>query len=184
MKNELDNELCKKYPKLFVERHMDASQTCMCWGFECSDGWYNIIRILCGNIQSHIDWSRKNRLIAVRYNRALKKALAGDITSLLKHYDFSKSTAKMSVEKDIADPHFRQVNDACPQVTVQQVKEKFGTLRFYHSGGDEYINGLVVMAESMSGVTCEECGAPGSRGGVHWITTLCDVHRVERDGKE
>ena len=29
----------------------------------------------------------------------------------------------------------------------------------------------------MSGVTCEECGAPGTTNGRGWISTLCDVHR-------
>jgi len=63
-----------------------------------------------------------------------------------------------------------------PQVVVQQVKEKFGTLRFYYQGGDEYIAGLVSMAESMSGVTCEKCGNPGTRTGGSWVKTACKEH--------
>ncbi len=35
-------------------------ETLMCWGFECSDGWYQILDSLCSQIQSHIDWSHKN----------------------------------------------------------------------------------------------------------------------------
>jgi len=50
-------------------------------------------------------------------------------------------------------------------------------LRFYYRGGDEVIDGMVRMAESMSGVTCEECGAPGVTGGQGWIKTLCETHR-------
>jgi hypothetical protein len=69
----------------------------------------------------------------------------------------------------------------CAQVEVEQLKEKFGGLRFYYTGGDEYISGLVTMAESMSGITCEECGAPGESGGQGWISTLCETHRTERD---
>jgi hypothetical protein len=72
------------------------------------------------------------------------------------------------------------VTDACPQVTVDQVKEKFGTLRFYYSGGDDYVSGLVSMAESMSAVTCEECGNPGKQVGGGWITTLCKEHAEAR----
>jgi len=70
-----------------------------------------------------------------------------------------------------------------PQVEVLQLKEKFGSLRFYYQGGDEYIAGLVSMAESMSGITCEECGSPGSQGGQGWISTLCPTHRAERDAE-
>ena len=67
----------------------------------------------------------------------------------------------------------------CPQVILEQVKEKFGTLRFYYQGGDDYINGLVSMAESMTEVTCEECGAPGQRYNGGWVRTLCDTHNKE-----
>ncbi len=63
------------------------------------------------------------------------------------------------------------------QVVATQVKEKFGTLRFYYNGGDDVIDGMVRMAESMSAVTCEECGAPGTTGGQGWITTRCETHR-------
>ncbi len=128
MKQELDDLLCKKYPKIFAERHLSEMQTCMCWGFSHADGWFNIIDQLCANIQNHIDWKEKQ-------------------------------------------------GHAIPQVVAEQVKEKFGTLRFYYRGGDDYIDGLVSMAESMTGVTCEECGAPGTTGGQGWIKTLCETHR-------
>ena len=66
------------------------------------------------------------------------------------------------------------------QVTIDQIKEKFGCLRFYYSGGDEYISGMVTLAESMSGVTCEECGSIGERRSGGWIRTLCDTHEAEK----
>lgn len=63
------------------------------------------------------------------------------------------------------------------QVTVAQVKEKFGTLRFYYDGGDDYIDGLVEMAEHWAGNTCEECGKPGHlRYDLPWHKTLCEEH--------
>lgn len=70
------------------------------------------------------------------------------------------------------------------QVTVEQVKEKFGGLRFYYDGGDDYIEGLVTMAEVWAQCTCEVCGAKGeTRGDLGWITTLCDEHYEERKSK-
>jgi hypothetical protein len=63
-----------------------------------------------------------------------------------------------------------------PQVIAVQVKEKFGSLRFYYDGGDEYIFGLTSMAESMSLHTCEECGNPGKARYGGWIRVLCDEH--------
>ena len=87
---------------------------------------------------------------------------------------------KERCEEMIKNP-LRDVPDLIPQVTLDQVKEKFGTLRFYYSGGDDYIDGMVTLAESMSGVTCEECGNPGKRIGGSWVTTLCKEHAKARD---
>jgi hypothetical protein len=63
-----------------------------------------------------------------------------------------------------------------PQVTVAQIKEKFGGLRFYYSGGDAEISGMVRMAESWAAHSCETCGAPGERRSGGWIKTMCDTH--------
>jgi len=131
MKQELDELLCKKYPKMMVNRDKPMQETCMCWGFACGDGWFNILDQLMGNIQHYLDWKNKKE-------------------------------------------------EAVPQVTLDQVKEKFGTLRFYYTGGDDVIDGMVRMAESMSGVTCEECGSPGKRRGGGWVTTLCTEHAEAR----
>jgi hypothetical protein len=60
-----------------------------------------------------------------------------------------------------------------PPITIDQVKEKFGTLRFYYEGGDERTAAMISMVERISEVTCEESGAPGTscvRGG--WWKTL------------
>ena len=71
-------------------------------------------------------------------------------------------------------------SEIVPQVTVAQIKEKFGGLRFYYDGGDEHINGMVRMAEAWADASCEECGAPGKRRDGGWIKTLCDIHEAER----
>ena len=47
MKKELDEALCKEYPKIFKDRHEDMKKTLMCWGFACDDGWYPLIDTLC-----------------------------------------------------------------------------------------------------------------------------------------
>ena len=131
MREELDNKLCAKYPKIFRDRSAPMNQTCMCWGFDHGDGWYNIIDQMCANIQHHIDWKNKQ-------------------------------------------------SEVVAQVTVNQIKEKFGGLRFYYSGGDDVIDGMVRMAESWAAHICEEFGALGKIRGGGWIRTLCDTHEAER----
>jgi len=79
----------------------------------------------------------------------------------------------------------RESRPIVEQVVVEQIKEKFGGLRFYYSGGnDDYIRGLVQMAESWASCSCEECGAPGTRRSGGWIRTLCDHHEAERQQRK
>ena len=60
MKQELDEYLCKVYPKMMVNRNKDMKETCMCWGFEVGDGWFNIIDALCANIKAHVNNHNRN----------------------------------------------------------------------------------------------------------------------------
>ena len=177
MKQELDEYLCKVYPKMMVNRDKSMQETCMCWGFECGDGWFQILNQLMGNIQHHIDWKIQQRDYAVKYNEMATQCKAGIFDLFEKNMEnVIDQEFKERRLKEIVDGQFREVPELVPQVTLDQVKEKFGTLRFYYSGGDEYIHGLVSMAESMSGVTCEDCGKPGTQTSGGWIKTACVEH--------
>ncbi len=68
------------------------------------------------------------------------------------------------------------------ELTVVQVKEKFGMLRFYHDGimaeddrRAQQVFGAIQHAQEMSGHICEECGHPGTlhRDGG-WLRTRCE----------
>jgi len=69
-----------------------------------------------------------------------------------------------------------------PYYKVDQIKEKFGTLRYYvtlseETTGDDYdrINDLIYEAENKSSVTCDQCGAPANLDSSgHWLRTICD----------
>ena len=62
-----------------------------------------------------------------------------------------------------------------------QVKEKYGGLRFYTNGHDDYVDGLIDMAERMSECTCEKCGDAGKPNDAGWISTLCDKCRSKKN---
>jgi hypothetical protein len=63
-----------------------------------------------------------------------------------------------------------------------QIKEKFGTLRFYwekdmSDAAKAKVEEAIALAEARSACTCEICGAEGrlySRGG--WLATACAQH--------
>jgi hypothetical protein len=187
MKQELDKLLCEKYPKMMINRNKDMKETCMCWGFECGDGWYNILNLLMDNIQHHIDWKEKQRKWAIEYNEMAAQAKAGNFDLFEEANSITDEEFKNKRLAEIIAGDFRQVPESIPQVTLDQVKEKFGTLRFYYTGGDEYISGMVTMAEAMSGTTCESCGNPGKQTNGGWIKTICEpceTAREERRAKE
>lgn len=184
MKPELDEALCAKYPKIFRDRRAPMTQTAMCWGLSCGDGWYTIIDVLCSKIQRHIDHSRKERARALRYNRALRRAVAGDQAGLERYYTLPgygvNDWTKKNVAKDLESPQYRPAPEAVPQVVAMQVKEKFGGLRFYVNHGDNTIYSYIEFAESMSYRTCEECGTPGKTYTDGWHVTLCERHAAEQ----
>lgn len=161
MHKDLDQKLCEKYPLIFRDRHEDPSKTCMYWGLAVGDGWYDLLDKLCALIQGHLDWRIRSIELALSFN----KDLAEDAKN-----NFEDREAWMSREP-------RAIPERIEQVRAVQVKEKFGGLRFYYNGGDEYVRGLVTMAEEMSYRICEVCSdkAAPTQGG--WIRTLCEEHR-------
>jgi hypothetical protein len=153
MTPELDQHIIEKYPLIF-------SQPC---DIGINDGWFDIIDMLCNNIQHRIDNAVMQRKYAIEWN------------------------------KDVNDPDFewtkfgereeRKVPELVEQVVVKQIKEKFGTLRFYYDGGDDYIRGLEAMAASMTSRICEQCGCPGTSRSTkkqRWVLVLCDKHAEEQ----
>jgi len=69
---------------------------------------------------------------------------------------------------------------------VAQIKEKLARLRFYIGKGSEPLYAAITEAETESGRTCEECGAPGrsdswaAKENSGWIRTLCGQHGEEQ----
>jgi hypothetical protein len=65
------------------------------------------------------------------------------------------------------------------QVEAFQVKEKFGGLRFYVEGGDEYTDKLIHKACILSYTICEKCGSTENvvQTNTGWIYTLCQKCR-------
>jgi hypothetical protein len=62
-----------------------------------------------------------------------------------------------------------------PFINIIQIKEKYGSLSFYYTNGDEMINGMVWLAEHMSYNTCEFCGSTENVGHTYgWVYTICE----------
>ena len=136
MNKKIEDKLFEKFPKIFQDQEKSMQQTCMCWGIETGNGWYDIIERLCIVLQWNTD---KNRY---------------------------------------------------PQVIAEQVKEKFGGLRFYYhieeteksinnseiyaSRNEGYIEGVIDAYCDMTYKICESCGKPGKANESGWISVLCE----------
>lgn len=68
-------------------------------------------------------------------------------------------------------------HDGAPQVVATQVKEKYGTLRFYRHESSKGQNAMIELAVELSGRICDVCGAPGASVDVGRIrATRCANH--------
>jgi len=83
--------------------------------------------------------------------------------------------------------HYLNNNPKVDKVVIIQVKEKFGTLRFYYSGGDEFIRGMVCMTELMSSKICEKCGTNQNVELISdkgWLTTSCTECLINKEDQD
>lgn len=157
MSPELDKKLCEKYPKIFTNRH--KSEVPMSFGFEIGDGWYELIDNLC---------------FALEYTYTSSAPISEE--------DGKRLGVKPIKFKASDNPiYFYGIKS--PQVVADQVKEKYGTLRFYYSlefdehtaelaekypeierinnGYANFIRGIVHFAEIASSKICEISGEKG-----------------------
>jgi len=126
MNEEHTKKLYKDFPNLYKQHNLSMQETCMCWGFECGDGWFDLI------------------------------------------YDLSKKIVKLD-----------------PKVEAEQVKEKFGSLRYYiNRNKNDKVFKLIDEYEKKSGKICENCGKRGKPRCISgWFSTLCNKCCKEKKEK-
>lgn len=166
MRKELDDKLCAHYPEIFRDRRADASSTAMCWGFDCGDGWYSLIDGLCSALMSPV------------YNAR----------SLLKYYETAPADTNYYTEEQWAalkEQTRAKLAEVAARVPVAtQVKEKYGTLRFYVKGASDEQYAMITLAEHLSAKVCETCGSMNARQWGHsWITTMCQPCATDEFGE-
>jgi len=120
MKTETEKKFFDRFS--FIKTSGDPKKDLLCFGFECGEGWKDLLWDLC---------------LKLEYT-----------------------------EKD--NEHFQ----------VMQVKEKFGSLRFYVSVASDESFDLIAEAENISTRTCEICGEPGEiKTPANWLKCRCKDHK-------
>lgn len=155
MKPELQSQLYARYPDIFCNRGKSPQESCLAFGLECGDGWFDLLDHLCYAL-SHV------------YSTGF---YAGD--------------EYVSVESPqvVADQVKEKYGQLCfyhhlefPDSFREQAKTYPDAKRIMDSYSD-HIDGIVHMAESMSERICEATGLPGEMhvsGGTRlgWYRTL------------
>lgn len=160
MNIELENYLITKYPKILSYNDDNKEHCYGLFGIECKDGWFLHLDRMFESIQSMIDYSESNY---ENLNRVYNK---------LPWYKKIHSLYKRSRYN-----YLRSNQSPIPQVVAVQIKEKFGTLRFYYIGGDERITPIVDFYESYTRYICEDCGSTIDIGCTSgWIRNVCQKH--------
>ena len=179
---DFEHKLMEKYPSLFYQKE-DGTLYCHC-GAWVPEGWEKTVDELCGAIVSYTKctFRSKQEITSKQYYlwNAIAKLLDWSHKRFLKlcpkynKWEYNKVFYSF-VEK------FRQRSYKCvkynkvypPEVKIDQIKEKYGELCFYFSGGDNEVEGMVYFAERLCSKTCEVSGEGGElcrRGG--WFKTL------------
>lgn len=55
MRDELEKKMVEKFPKIFRDVGKSPQESCMAFGCECDDGWFDLLNELCTEIQSYLD---------------------------------------------------------------------------------------------------------------------------------
>jgi hypothetical protein len=120
----------------------------------------------------------------------LEKKLVDKYPQLFADTDKPPTKSLMCFGCECGDGWFNLIDAACKLISAylksqktphvlatfkwSQIKEKYGTLRLYGTSVDDYIAGIIDMAETLSGRVCEICGCPGKICGTGWLTTRCE----------
>lgn len=101
----------------------------------------------------------------------LEKQLYGKYPKLFRQKDLSMRETCMNWGVCTGNGWYFLIDNLCsciqsyidannkPQVEIVQLKEKFGSMRFYTDGADELVQGMIWLAEHQSYYICESCGS-------------------------
>lgn len=169
-----EKEIYKKFGWIYRHRKRPAQVTCMCWGLSVGEGWYSIIYLLSATLTDYI---KKTYPWHVRLWWKIKEELSHPYNYLMEkmpHIFQIKRIAFPGTEREkiyytprqwfpYGGPH------------VEQVKEKFGTLRYYTSGFSDEIESFISKMENETYYTCEGCGNYSTvKNDGGWLSNQCD----------
>lgn len=180
MSPELEHKLVKRFRWLYAGYGGDIRSEGLYFGLQHGDGWFDLIWMLSLALEEEYKatypWYKRlyhsiamrlprqvtdgwNNLMKKQPNFIQKKVSFGDTVSYLPRFYFWL-------------PHYPRAS---------QIKEKYGTLRFYMTCETDKMDSYITVAEHASESTCETCGKGGQMRGKGWYYTACKEHSKKED---
>jgi hypothetical protein len=195
MKAELQQKLFDKYPIIFGDRTKPMSETCMCWGLDCGDGWYHLIDNMCKELM-HISEKYDITVVAdqvkekygtLRFYNHIQlgnrwtyhpRWFIGFINGLIhrlayKYFNWLQSPVWRFYNWTRTFEHRLDGKVFITEHRGNWIKH--GRSMLAYEGVSNLIDDIVGKYEDFSGMVCEECGAPAQqKEKFGWYKTICD----------
>lgn len=177
MNKELEKILVEKYPIILKDYYGDVRHTCLAFGFEHEDGWYKIMDHLLGYLTQLME-----RELTIQYKKEYRDQYT-DVDGFCTKYYYYRTLP--------------------PQITINQIKEKYGTLRVYYqtepidvpediwvnldqidfdkkiNNYEMAIHNAIDFATYQSSITCEITGKDGKYYDQGWCMVRCDEEAIK-----
>jgi hypothetical protein len=160
MNQELEMKLVTRYPTIFKYYKGDPKITCMAWGLDCGDGWFDLIQKACSDV---MELCNKYHMSIVADQ--VKEKFGG--LRFYFHFEVYNKTLFEKIEWKVRTFLFRH------KLGKSYWKYEKSRRKFYRSPSEK-VEDILSYAELTSLETCERCGVPGRRRPGGWIKTLCD----------
>lgn len=170
MNKELVTRLYNRFPFILCDLYGDPRQTCMAWGIECGDGWYEILDKLFEDIT----------VVCAGTNKEFRATQIKEKFGGLRIYYAINNTGPTYMDEarqKMMTFMFRK-NQGKLYWKLWRMKQKI------KKSVESKIDDLIIEAESKSFRTCEQCGQPARvcQTDFGWYRTLCDSCRVQKLG--
>ena len=154
MKQNFEAYLVNKYPSLFREYDdADGKRRRSFCGVEAPEHWRPTIDNLCGCIDAYVRFTTLNKRKRTKhmvYNMVVRPCVFPLVRMVERVVGSYKTVLgrKLIQTRYRVDTKFSNIVSVSPSpVQIEQIKSKFGGLRFYASGGDDAVYGMIRLAE-------------------------------------
>lgn len=176
MKPELEHKLIEKYPDLFKNRNKSPKESLMCFGCEHGDGWFTILKNLCGYIEN------------IKESRTLGLKLRDEFKTEENH-GFMEFGCPNIIFDQIKEKygtlrvywHFDEIEN------YEEIKSKLSNPEDLDKTLSRYsdrIENAIEFGEYLSSITCEITGKPGKLYTEGWCVTLCPEEALKKFGHD